>query len=327
VLAVTERPSLNGLNKMIKKTKLNLKGKGVIILLSALAILIVLIIIISGFTNLKTKSTVLKEPEKDVCENIGEIDEYGFNIVFFNDGYEDKNEFNADLTRLISSMKNIEPFKSFDNINFFKIENSDQNVCSVKETNSRRSQVKCSTEINKYLKKCNLDNFKLIVLTKDKSISYSVISKYKNSLMVLSKPGNGVSNNVFLHELGHLFGLVDEKATALGPVSADSLANKPSRPNCAPDIKTAEIWWKDYLNYSDVGFYPGCAGNEQYIKPTESSIMSNNFGSGYGRVSTDYMKQVLNCCYMEKPDKSCEEFYENYPEFNACLLVVGEEDG
>ena len=51
------------------------------------------------------------------------------------------------------------------------------------------------------------------------------------------------------------------------------------------------------------------------------NIQDYSDAEGYGPVSEDYLRKVLNYCFSEKIyDKSDDpEFFEMYPEFKECL--------
>ena len=88
----------------------------------------------------------------------------------------------------------------------------------------------------------------------------------------------------------------------------------------------AEKWWGDLAkNYTEVGYFKGCCGNESYIKPTDASIMNLNGGSilyTYGPVSEDYLNKILTYCFTPNGFNWTNidtEFFERYPEFKECI--------
>ncbi|MBU1177045.1 MAG: MerR family transcriptional regulator [Patescibacteria group bacterium] len=75
-----------------------------------------------------------------------------------------------------------------------------------------------------------------------------------------------------------------------------------------------------------VGYFNGCCGNQEYIKPTMTSVMNLNNATEisyeYGPVSEIYLRKILDSCYMpinqSRPVIS-DNFFEFYPEFKECL--------
>jgi len=224
----------------------------------------------------ETRPTVKGEPDSTVCAALSPVDRHGLNLVFYNDGYSDREAFLADVATMSAAVAGVAPFSTFSALSFFVIMGADPAVCQTTLTSSGRPQVKCSPEVNQYVTHCNLDNFRLIVLTHEPSTSYSVVSTYKSSLLVLPTANLSAPTlkAMFLHELGHQLGLVDEKARALGPVPADSAAFQPG-PNCAPDVKTAQQWWRLDRDDPALGYYFGCAGNARWVRPTADSLMNS----------------------------------------------------
>jgi len=127
------------------------------------------------------------------------------------------------------------------------------------------------------------------------------------------------------HLFGHSFGLKDEEIFVI--VQAGGAPHAPDGPNCAPNAATAEKWWGNLTKkYSAVGYFKGCAGNENYIKPTVASIMNLNTGSpiiyDYGPVSEQYLKKALDYCFTSGNYNLAQtdpKFFEQYPEFKECL--------
>jgi len=75
--------------------------------------------------------------------------------------------------------------------------------------------------------------------------------------------------NSLAHELGHVFGLLDE-------YTVEGWTNSPGHPNCAPDIVNAKKWWGD-LESEGAGYHQGCSYVMKNIRPTYLSIMRSRF--------------------------------------------------
>src|SRR5581483_5223698 len=102
----------------------------------------------------------------------------------------------------------------------------------------------------------------------------------------------------------------------------------PDGPNCAPDMRTAEQWWGKLAQIypSRVGYFPGCEGNNNFIKPTKGSLMALNesdsdFVPDFGPVSELYLSKVLNYCFSDKTYSISDDpdFFAQYPDFKACV--------
>ena len=75
-----------------------------------------------------------------------------------------------------------------------------------------------------------------------------------------------------------------------------------------------------------VGYFNGCCGNEEYIKPTKASVMNLNNATEisyeYGFVSEIYLRKILDSCYTpinQSMPVISDSFFEFYPEFKECL--------
>lgn len=293
----------------------------------------------------KTKTTVQgwvnpnKVPKSSVKFNTQEyhnpqkLNLRGLNLVFFSDQYANWDEFNNDSDALITQLKTIEPWKSYNSYNIYKIKPEKTGICYVKVQDERKPALRCNpTDTNDYLANMPLEKFKLIVLSRQEFQSWANISRYENTGIFFSAPKvlkdkseQKVNALLLAHLLGHGFGLKDEEIYVIA--KAGGAPHTPDGPNCAPDVATAKEWWGDLAaKYPEVvGNFKGCAGNKDYIKPTESSIMNLNTGNAvmysYGPVSEEYLKKVLNYCYSDKSIKYSDDktFFDRYPEYQACV--------
>ena len=258
----------------------------------------------------------------------------GLNFVFFSDGYLSWNEFDNDIQILMEQLRSIEPWKSYDRYNVYKIKPDEVGICEVKTENERKPTLRCDAEkINRYLSQIQTGHFKLITLSRRDFQSWANVSRLTDSAVFFSIPQSprdevekGTQGILFAHMMGHAFGLKDEEIFVIA--KADSAAHAPDGPNCAPGFATALSWWGDLAEqYDSVGFFPGCASKEEYIKPTKSSLMNLNDLSqfdpafGYGPVSERYLRKVLDYCFSGQVYSVSDDpgFFEHYPEFRECI--------
>ncbi len=137
------------------------------------------------------------------------------------------------------------------------------------------------------------------MLVKDKEVGLSIdllgpgiksivsMGVNKNEMREMGQDPAAVGlSGVFTHEIGHaLGGLIDEYSRV--PVDKEKTNIEPPRklqefkvqaefPNCAPNIKTADLWWKETgLIPNDQNYVNGCADNH-YIIPYKYTWMSKN---------------------------------------------------
>jgi len=260
------------------------------------------------------------------------INPKGLNFIFFADQYASWEEFENDVDSLMNGLKTIEPWGSYDQYNIFKINPKKTDICYIKTKDERKPILRCREEVNQYLNELSLDRFKLIVLSRQSFQSWANLVRLENSGVFLSVSNLLVNNMekktyglLFAHLVGHSFGLKDEEIYVLA--KAGGAPHTPDGPNCAPSASIAEDWWgKLAKEYKNVGYFKGCCGDENYIKPTQSSIMNLNNATEisyeYGPVSEIYLRKILDSCYMpinqSRPVIS-DSFFEFYPEFKECL--------
>ncbi len=318
------------------KAKITLFGIAILILAATFGYIFIL----------KPLSNQIVFQSSNVAENVNplkfNLEEYrlpekinpgGLNLVFFADQYISWNEFESDVNALMEEIKRIEPWQSYQLYNIFKINPKNAaGLCYVKVQDERKPVLRCREEINNYLNNLLLERFKLIVLSRQDFQSWANLVRLENSGIFFSTPkllADGITKKthglLFSHLLGHAFGLKDEEIFVLA--KAGGSPHTPDGPNCAPDAATAEKWWGDLTKkYPEVGYFKGCCANENYIKPTQSSIMNLNTGSPivftYGPVSENYLKKVLDYCFTSgnyNLTKADWKFFEQYPEFKECL--------
>lgn len=255
----------------------------------------------------------------------------GLNLIFLADQYSSWEEFEADISGLMTELKTIEPWQSYNSFNLFKINPKQTGLCYVKTKDERKPVLRCLSSINNYLVNLPLTSFRLIVLSRQEFQSWANVTRYENSGIFFSAPqvlkektDQKVHALLLAHLLAHAFGVKDEEIFVLA--QAGGAPHTPDGPNCAPDAATAQNWWGDLAKKNPaVGYFKGCCGDGNYIKPTQSSIMNLNTGDpvvyNYGPVSEQYLKKILDYCFTEKSYSASADpdFFELYPEFKQCL--------
>lgn len=228
-------------------------------------------------------------------------------------------------------MKSVEPWKSYGRYNIYQIRPKELDICGVKVADERKPVLRCGSDgVNRYLNQLRMGHFKLVVLSRRDFQSWANVARLQDSGIFFSipqSPANSADETVvgwlFLHLLGHGFGLKDEETIVIA--QAHSAPHEPDGPNCAPDRKTAEQWW-GYLVGSDpaIGYFTGCAASKNYIKPTKGSLMNlgdlSQFVATYGSVSERYLQNILEYCFSEQIRAATDDlkFFEQYPEFAEC---------
>ena len=260
------------------------------------------------------------------------IEPRGLNLIFFADQYASWEEFESDINSLMREIKTIEPWQSYDSFNIFKINPKASGICWVKIKDERKPVLRCGQKINDYLGNLSLERFKLIVLSRQEFQSWANVTRLQNSGVFFSMPQTLADSMdkkthglLFAHLLGHVFGLKDEEIFVLA--QAGGAPHTPDGPNCAPDAALAQKWWGELAKqFPQVGYFKGCGGNENYIKPTQASIMNLNTGAeisfSYGPVSERYLRKILDYCFSpntQQQARNDSEFFNRYPEFKDCL--------
>ncbi len=272
--------------------------------------------------------------EPGVLRVPGTVYPRGLNLIFFADGYLSWNEFESDAAALTSELRKYEPWKSFERWNSYYVRPNELDICAVKTENERHPVLRCAPEkLNTYLNQLTIDgHFKLIVLSRRAFESWANVARFADSgifMSIAASPadeGSRFSLGIqFAHLMGHAFGLKDEEVYMIA--KADSAGAEPDGPNCAPDKATAEQWWGNMaIPGGRVGYFDGCAGKKEYVKPTRGSLMNLNelqyLTPDYGPVSEEYLRSVLQTCF-SPPGTRIEntELLARYPEFQECVAI------
>ncbi len=329
----------------------NLKNFNVFVFIALVALLVILIAGVFWsvknpvFKNNKTDSYQQKNTEQESSFKPTSLDPdiyhiplspylNGLSLVFFADGYLSWDDFEKDTDAIARGLKLVEPWKSYDKYNIYKIRPKELDICVVRTENERKPVLRCDTrKTNEYLNKITIPQkpFKLIVLSRRDFQSWANVVRLNDTgiFFSITKPISGLTEEqnyaiLFLHLIGHAFGLKDEEKFVIA--KAESAVHIPDGPNCAPDKKTAQKWWGRLAeNNPSVGYFKGCSGSDNYIKPTEYSLM--NLGEfsfsdiDYGPVSEEYLRKILEYCYSDRNYKKQDDpdFFERYPEFSSCV--------
>ncbi len=256
----------------------------------------------------------------------------GLNLVFLADDYPSWEEFNNDVDQIMMGVRTVEPWKSYDRFNIYKINpKNGASLCQVKTENERKPVLRCNERINGYFEALKLPRAKFIVFSRKDFQSWANVTRLENAGIFFSvplkiEPATALAQSyLMLHLLGHAFGLKDEEKFVIA--KAQGAPHLPDGPNCAPDKATAEKWWGDLAEqYPDrVGYFNTCAGSDEYIRPTKSSLLNfgdmTDFIADYGPVSERYLSKILKYCFSNEYHGAGEDrqFFEMYPEFKACV--------
>lgn len=256
----------------------------------------------------------------------------GLNLIFFGDNYLSWQDFERDQAVVKNALQFAEPWKSYSRYNFYEIFPKELDSCFVKTQDERKPALRCNAEIvNRYLGNLRINgHFKLVVLSRRSFQSWANVVRLADSGIFFSTPSSPQNPAdettvgwLFLHLLGHAFGLKDEEPYVIA--KADSSPHQPDGPNCAPDKKTAKLWWGDLAGTDkSVGYFTGCAASKRYIKPTEGSLMNlgdlAKFQPDYGPVSERYLQKILAYCFSERAVSVSDDpdFFAQYPDFQEC---------
>ena len=298
-----------------------------LVLICALIFISTLFLFLKGyfpFSIQRSNQNIYQLPQKAIPR--------GLNLVFYADGYESWDEFNSDVDSLTRNIKKVEPWKAYERFNIYRINpGKEADFCRVKTENERKPVLRCEEKINRYFEQLELSRAKFIVLSRKDFQSWANVSRLQDSGVFFSlpqklEPATEVPHSyLMLHLLGHAFGLKDEEKFVIA--KAEGEPHEPNGPNCAPDKETAEKWWGDLAkSRSDrVGYFKTCAGSEDYVRPTESSLMNladlEKFVPDYGPVSERYLRKILDYCFSESKTgyESDSDFFKQYPELKKCL--------
>lgn len=264
-------------------------------------------------------------------------------IIFFYDGYNSQDEAVSDVKILINVLDTVEPYKSLSDLITYKIITSDKDICSVINYGSGKTLV-CDKYTLGGIQRLGIDHIKLVALSPKDFVPTAPVAHGFGTVMSIStykgiRPRVGYEQKIkqdFATGLGKSLGLFREYSDtrALSEnldfpqnMLLTKLSTHFGKPNCAPNLETAQKWWGNYAKkFKEVGFFRGCSDNPDYYYPQKNTLMSENpKGGTYGRVSEDYLRGVISCFYADKEAfvlsngstgyNSCKEFKKMYPSF------------
>lgn len=269
-----------------------------------------------------------------------------FNIIFFYDGYQDQKDALLDIEVLKQSLDIVEPFKSLKDHIAFKIFTTEGQKCRIEA--SPKKYLVCDPKLIESFARLGIDHYKIVLVSPLDFIAASEVAYGKNTWIAIPTFQGNLSHEdhkrwlgiIFMQELGHSLGLRYEyfkgkPSSYVKESSTDGstpLGHQAGLPNCAPDEATAKNWWDNYISvFENIGFYKGCAGNDNYVYPEQETLMSDlPRKESFGRVSEDYLRGAISCFYAGKESliwpageeatysaklKSCDAFRKEYPSF------------
>ena len=217
-------------------------------------------------------------------------------------------DFDADIQMTVDAMRATKPWSSYRRYNVYRIFSKEFDLCAVAVKDERKPVLRCDPEkLNAHLNRLSTGPFKLIVLSRREFQSWANVKRLEDSgifLAFLCRPKDPATRAayqvMFLHLLGHAFGLKDEEEH---PIAKSGLRRARARRHpIARQTRRRRnlgggVSLRDKL--PGVGYHKGCAGNPEYIKPTKTSLMnlgefSPDTSADYGPVSEAYLSKILN---------------------------------
>lgn len=198
-----------------------------------------------------------------------------------------------DLATLKKRTTETTPFNHFsDYIAFYKVDISEKEKESFFKITKTSPYISVRSDFLEKVHKDVNGPYKLVIVDALGSFSRAELSSVGKFSMIIV--GRNQYKDVdsfakgFLHELGHSFGLRDECP------SCD--ACRPGFPNCAESKDEAEKWWGNLVEDNGrVGYFQGCCGSQDYIRPTIASLMNNpNKARDFGPVNEGYLRRSLD---------------------------------
>lgn len=200
-------------------------------------------------------------------------------IAFIGDDYSDNEELRNDILKVVdfdgnnNGMMSLEPLKS------------NKNKFNIWMYNPKASifNPDVYSDISSVTSNCPFADT-IIVLSKKSFRSYAYFGW---AAFVAS----GEGGRTVAHEFAHSFFYIHDEYVE------PPLGDRPGKPNCAPDIQTAQSWWGDLYGKKGIGYFKGCSYTENNIRPTEVSMMGGGMyipGVGFGAVNERQMTSILD---------------------------------
>ena len=216
------------------------------------------------------------------CDIIqGEYDKTQISFVIVPSGYENYDEFKADVQYLINgrnSLLDVEPFKSNkEKFTFFTVNTTRDLECEI-GCRDVPTLICCNNKrVMEEASRCDYDTILVLVNSKQHCGSASYYSK------VCSK--NPYSRLILLHEIGHSFGdLADEYVYSdyFGDYSVGEVK----------EINCAEPGCEKWDNQSE-GCYQGCTYSSLYRPRKSNSIMLDLYPE-FNKVCQQHLQELIN---------------------------------
>lgn len=263
-------------------------------------------------------------PKADITDSKESKKTSDFALVFVANGFQNKSKFGQFQRMLVNgsglSLFSVKPFKQFKNNITIRSVFKRGSFC---QPGGGCNYKQLEQEVRQASPTPLPPRLRLIVLCQQKFMTYALYSYQNNSALFLPVKNryqvkrNHTLQREFLHELGHLFGLKDERGRKNFSLEVEERNGRPDspylpgKPNCARNLTQAKRWWGDIAAANDdVGFFKGCAGNKRWIRPHENSLMRSPYQNvaGYGRVNENYLRQLLLCTYLKTNRSACNSF-------------------
>ncbi len=215
------------------------------------------------------------------------------NLVFIFRNYQSRKLKDNDLAIIRNQFKFTKPFDEFKGkINFLKIDISKEEESIVFKSHEEFPYISVHKSIFKELDSKLPGPYKLIMIDGLSRLSCAKFSSVKEmSLIIIGRNRYSSQKEFrsgFFHELGHSFGLRDERTSHCLECSAGP-------PNCAKTKKEAEELWGDLAAVSQrVDYISGCCGNIDYFRPTIASFMNDpDKANDFGPVNERFLRKEL----------------------------------
>ena len=213
-------------------------------------------------------------------------------LVFVFINYTNEQSYLTDLFILNEKLMTTSPFGEFlKGIVVYKIDISQEEEKVFFKKTQNFPYVSVRTDFLEDIASDVNGAYKLVIINSLGSLSCAELSLVdKISLVIVGR--NRYKNEEdftrgFMHELGHSFGLRDECSSCK--------QGQAGFPNCASNEKEAERWWgRQVTERGRVGYFNGCCGRKDYIRPTIASLMNNpNKAKDFGPVNEKYLRDSI----------------------------------
>lgn len=234
------------------------------------------------------------------CEALSRAAPGALPLVFLYEGYGAAAEGDADARAFAAALATKAPFDA-EPVALYALRGTPAGTCRREVKNSLNPHLSCAPDASGYSGTCRLPRFKLVVLARVSFVSHAAVALpgVPSPVFVSTDGPRDAWTHDAVHELGHAFALRDERASIVARVG--SPASEPG-PNCAPDAARARARWGDLAASGDAGYFAGCAGHKDWLRPNDATLMglprqADAWAAGYGAASVRYLRAALRCCY------------------------------